>query len=677
MATNPLTVELFGGWKLANPLWVASADLSHNEAGIKNFADLALAPGAVTLKTTAPLKRTDFAATKKYTLHVRTHRDPFEPRPRAQTQPTIYCDGPPDEEYLSIERTRALLKFAKSILPKTKIGISVLMGEEYQSIATELLGITDFAELNLKYAARMPSDRTGTSFLRAQGQLLQAIVEQIEEFASVFPSVPVFIKLTRELGWLSVECEETKRMVELLLARSRTQQIGLIVANTRKQRVPNDLISNVKERRERDDLSGGIVAGEHLYIETYNLVRSLTDHYPALCASVPIIATGGITTLSALLELMRAGAKAAQVYTALNAYGPDYLVSLCTDLTQLIHEGKFSSYERLFAEVQRDPKQHARELALLIPMRNRLGLREKLKQTEQRAIGELLERLRSRLGDSVRAMRSAPAHATVPGAFETAATVNLPSLEMCTEREGDVTVKCAFEATVLSAASNVDANIVMRFADLNNVKLHLSETSRAEDVLRNISDGSPWDLALLSAPYVKALSPAKDASCTPVLLGHFFEAEYILGGFGTLSKATDVYNFGGLEAAYILDAIQPELRVEITRRTVKTDAVLLWLHSERDRITFLAKDPIFTAYRMLSPSQSLKQLHRIALPIYLVASKQFCTRIGENGLRVLYRSLICSLDAASDTRNSQRLRRHITVEAWKNWTKYLGIPEGR
>jgi len=275
-----LTTTIFRDWSLRNPLWIASADFSHKGKAWHKFLEVEPddRPGAITLKTTAPNKKTSLKITKKVTVDIHSVRSPLTPKPRGQSSSSIYCDGPPEQEYLSIQETKELLAQARADFDDAAVGISVMMGEDYSSIAASLSDY-DFVELNLKYAARPNNDGRPFSFEEHQRHSLDDILANIAAFAGAFSGSTLFVKVTRELPWLRYSCHEMKRLFDLLKDIRARDRVGVIVANTRKARVPNDLIVDQNIRLTSDGLSGGIIAGDVLYIDTFDLIWSMRMNF--------------------------------------------------------------------------------------------------------------------------------------------------------------------------------------------------------------------------------------------------------------------------------------------------------------------------------------------------------------------------------------------------------------
>jgi hypothetical protein len=88
---------------------------------------------------------------------------------RGSLSPNLYCDGRPQDEYLTFGLTESLLKHSKRTLAATVVGVSMMMGdkEDYDEVARRVEGAA-FAELNLKYAGRVNKETAHSSMLIKQ-----------------------------------------------------------------------------------------------------------------------------------------------------------------------------------------------------------------------------------------------------------------------------------------------------------------------------------------------------------------------------------------------------------------------------------------------------------------------------------------------------------------------------
>jgi len=91
-----------------------------------------------------------------------------------------FTDGPATLELLDLAATFSLTHIAQRILTDTKLGLSVLQGEDYGAIAKRLhLEAYGYVELNLKYSLR------GVALPKLE-QVLEALKQDIRDFLSAF-----------------------------------------------------------------------------------------------------------------------------------------------------------------------------------------------------------------------------------------------------------------------------------------------------------------------------------------------------------------------------------------------------------------------------------------------------------------------------------------------------------
>lgn len=135
MGEVSMATPILDGFELRNPFWVASAHFSDSRAAIQNWKHYA--PAALTLKTTADKSRLTEVSQEKSRVLVplETHKDPILREVRKDLSLNFFSDGPKTIELLSLSDTRELLTFAKSTLKDSKVGVSILMGEDYDAAA--------------------------------------------------------------------------------------------------------------------------------------------------------------------------------------------------------------------------------------------------------------------------------------------------------------------------------------------------------------------------------------------------------------------------------------------------------------------------------------------------------------------------------------------------------------
>ncbi|MCB8978723.1 MAG: nitronate monooxygenase [Ardenticatenaceae bacterium] len=301
---------------LSSPLWVASSHFTGNQAAIRHW--VTQSPSAITLKTTS----------EKLGGDGRSGHRTLQPI----DSDSFYCDGPKSLELLNLEATKKLLAFAKNMLPNSKIGISILLGEDYKKCDCEISPFNpDFVELNLKYSFRTHVADC-EPILEQIAEKTLFIQSEVDKFLAIFKDKPVFIKLTREIPWLG----STTEMHSIVKSLHNHGNAGLIVANTAKHIIPPTMAGSSYA------LENGILAGSKLFEKTYQLVKVI---YPiAKKMRIPIIATGGISNYKRVLDILAAGASAIQLCSVFQVNGLTYYSRLRERLIGIIHENKLQNY---------------------------------------------------------------------------------------------------------------------------------------------------------------------------------------------------------------------------------------------------------------------------------------------------------------------------------------------
>ena len=307
MSEIDLTVKLANGLTLEDPFWIASSHLTQKSM-LKVWKEIE--PSALTLKTATKMDRNE-------------NKTPGGNRPTLDVLPrygrSYYCDGLKKDEFHTYEECLDHLVTAKGILPKTKIGVSVLATEfENFGELRELTKNADFAELNLKYSMRVTAgnNQFSTQFADKWARCLALI----DQFLKAYADFPVFIKISREMAWLPGSSEYSA-LIKLLTDHAKA---GLVVANSRKM----DIAKFIYEGEEKE-FKNGVMTGEILYDETIKLIELFRNDVPN---QIPIIATGGMVDEQQVLMALKSGADAVQLCTAFTYYKPGYYRTLVSGL---------------------------------------------------------------------------------------------------------------------------------------------------------------------------------------------------------------------------------------------------------------------------------------------------------------------------------------------------------
>jgi dihydroorotate dehydrogenase len=332
-----LTTNITSGLTLRDPFMIASSHWTSTEQGFRALA--AVRPSAVTLKTTSERKGGDGKSfAKRDKRHLQDYfRSPF----------AIYTDGPPTLELWDTVTTYEMTEIARKILPDSLLGLSILQGEDYAAIRQSLdLRNYGYVELNWKYAFRGISSAA-----------LETITRDVESFIEIFGTLPRIVKLSREAARY-FELTEFRNILSIL----HTANTSLIVANSKRIRVPPSRVSGERP----SELSKGVVIGEYLLLETYDLIRSLTELIPQGVRVPTLIGSGGVIDIAGLIDVIAGGASAIQLCTALDLRRVQVVELLREQLRTLAKD--FGSFESLVTAIRSDPNKwhevviHSRDL---------------------------------------------------------------------------------------------------------------------------------------------------------------------------------------------------------------------------------------------------------------------------------------------------------------------------
>jgi dihydroorotate dehydrogenase len=323
-----LTIQITDKLILSDPFMIASSHWTEKESIFRRLAPFQ--PSAVTLKTTSINIGGDGSDPDGKKRDKRPLTDSFG------KHFAVYTDGPPKVELWDIATTYEKTQQAKKILKDSILGLSILQGENYNYIRKSL-NISDYGyvELNLKYSLReIPYESLSVS--------LNRLYEDICKFLSVFGELPILIKLPREIAPL-LDTQD----FQIILKTIKEANGAIIIANSLKTRIPPSR-SGLSYPSE---LADGVIVGEHLFLETYHLIRSLslsgkTELTP------PIIASGGISDIQGFLDLIAAGAKCVQLCTLLDTHGPQ-IIDLFREQLRILSQ-PYGSFQTLASKMQSD-----------------------------------------------------------------------------------------------------------------------------------------------------------------------------------------------------------------------------------------------------------------------------------------------------------------------------------
>jgi dihydroorotate dehydrogenase len=309
--------------RLQDPLMVASSHHTDNENSLVELGNLA--PSAVTLKTISNRQGGSGAG---------------EPRKREQMRLDYpggnrlgrFTDGPKKTELWDAPTALSYIQKAKHCLPTTAIGISIAEGENYVTISQSLdLSDISYVELNWKYTFRDKEYSNATSFIKAD----------LENFYHQFGALPILVKIPNEfLPFL--QRDEMCEIYEFLHDNDGI----LLVANTKRAIMPPSRQPNARKLYDR-----GVIYGEQLFLDTFNAISTLSA-LRARGVKVPkLVATGGMTDIGAIIDVIGAGAEAVQICSVLDYRKTSAIDVLRRQMRKLIADSGLESYEKFKADL--------------------------------------------------------------------------------------------------------------------------------------------------------------------------------------------------------------------------------------------------------------------------------------------------------------------------------------
>ena len=614
-----LRTSLFHGFAFKNPITIASSQWTENKSMIKRWC--IYAPGALTIKTT--LSNIVPEEDKR-----RIIRSLYK---HGGTSVNLYADGPKHIEYLTPEYTNDLIAFAKSELPETKVGASILLGDEYESIK-QYVKEADFVELNLKYTARLGPNELDKSYFDIHKNRFDNLIKEIERFIECYRNQVIFIKLTRELPWLNPCYELTFFLNKLLQYKDSGLKIGLIVANTERLRIPSSWTYNPKQDRVGSELSDGILAGEDLFLKTYNIIKTISLE-PQIGDRLPILATGGIVDMATFVESIHAGASAVQMCTAFQKYNFSYYSWIIEQLSRIMVDNKIHSFDRLKETLRKEP--YVANRIRVSSIRTPREAKEKIIQTYRKSLDDVKEIIKKHILEELKLpLTEHPDEKYIhcdSNKLHNIKNYGLPSLNDDKNQEspsanGNELNNCVLLSNIgLLTAHSIFTCLSEEF------NTELIVTKGSNELIDKILFSDKWDLAFISDAHLNNLCRrcVKYSDWDPVILGVLSVATYhLMSPVGQISLINDIYHYGGLQStAAIEDILNQDIikkeRERIVVNETSTEEMLYILQSGRDDIGMFAKDPLCTLYYLFVTQATGKVISNINFPVYLIGSKYF------------------------------------------------------
>lgn len=574
MTTNLLKTTI-GTWDLVDPFMIASSHWTATEAAFRQLASLT--PSAVTLKTTSnstggtgnSVASGEGAGRRRVFVDVLGH---------AGQQVGRFSDGPKEVEFWNNATTAEYLATATRLLPSSRMGLSLLQGEDYSLALSELADCSwDYVELNWKYALRK------TRKLDQLANSLRSLAADLGRFRAAFPDCAAFMKVPRE-ALPFVQCDEFAPILEALAQH----QMGAVVANTMRWCVPPSKHQSAKNV----ELNSGVVMGETLFLDTYTALRSFSQRCRDLDLDVPLIASGGITNIGNVLDSLVAGASAVQLCTAMDHRGRDIVAWLREQLSEIA--APHGGLQAMIASLRADES----------------GWGKAVRSSEQLSVDE------GRLADEAMA-HAEKLHAWIQETLERELENDIRVLDVTLV---DEPVACdPYKWRVYVPRGNVSAGRLTEMAGerLNLLPVNLSFSSGG---LTGYIDKDPggFDFAILAESHI---APLNDRGCSVVKLANVGRSTVELMGVSDVSQDGEVHHFSGVTSLHALAEVKTEYPNVSTRPISR--GLLPLLRFWRDSGAVLAKPPMSRLYGTLvrqgGDSNKWRVLRNYEEPLWLVA----------------------------------------------------------
>lgn len=596
-----LKVELFPGFILSGPIWIASSHLTGNVPAIGHWTKYS--PAALTLKTTS------FQHGGEGVGQARIYR-------RFKNSPSFFTDGPKNLELLSGETTLRLYDKTRLLLPDTLIGPSALQGENYGELR-DLLPSIDFVELNTKYSARLGN--IDSSFVDYQRDAHIQLLEEVRKFSDAFGDTPQFIKLTREFPWL-VPCEEWDTFVSLILQlRSEGRNIGLILANTPRSLVPASMVRDTPQERGIE-LSGGVITGDVLFIKTYDLIRNLYRNSAGL-DNIPIVATGGIMTLPQVVDMFYAGASTVQLCTAFHEYKPSYHAWLLGQLSRIVSDTQSRDMLGFYRFLS---TANETELARIRNTADKLGI------DFSSFISQEFDNQHDIIEETlVREVKITPDRSTdMLDRLSGYRTSTQPGGLFGTSEKSPVRLPLEILSVLSSPLTHGTLSMIHMGVEVGESNLRTFEVS--SDVVREMIN-TDWDIAVISSIHAQALvTSAVKEGLEFFDLGLVAAGEYkLMCSTDTLDEVEEIFHFGGLRGIEVRDRLFAEHPLLASGRvsSISPENLARLMQQPLRPFGVLAKDPMVKLFWDLMPNTYPPfELWSGQVAYHMVVSRRFTER---------------------------------------------------
>ncbi|MCC6545314.1 MAG: hypothetical protein IT392_12590 [Nitrospirae bacterium] len=598
---------------LRDPFMIASSHYTESESSFEALAPFS--PAALTLKTVS--NKSGGAGKKEEGL---TRDKVILCYPEDGNRLGSFSDGPKRFELWDTPSCFKNIQTARRLLPDTKLGLSVAEGESYDEIAKSFdLSLVDYVELNWKYTFR------NVDFIKRT----EAMLNDLEMFFKAFNSHLLIVKIPYEL-MPYLEREELRKIYELLYNRKAT----LLLLNTKKCIVPPSRQEDNKKFRDH-----GVIFGDHLFLDTFNVLMRLTTLRQRGWTMPRLLATGGITDIGAVVDVMAAGAEAVQLCSALDYRRIFVLEILRRQLRQLIKEADVKNLEEF-----KNNRLRAENHEYWLSVANRTRELE----THHTRVKSQISGSKSQVIEIFERTIQFETLAQPPDSSRTQDVESLPESE---------------SVVFLINRSNIVA-FILSHRVLREYRFSSEAVDGAADIRKKIIENEPeFDLAIIPDLVANAiLENQKEDAVKPFkIIGSVgYSIIEVVGVMENLDSIHNLFHFGGTGSLEALKKLLPRLPInkldlrEIKRPQELSPLLAFW--SKDDAI--LARGPLTQLYALLTDKKTKKKwkaVHQLKTDLVLVASSRFLRNASDDHAKsILGRLCKLSYEANHDAKYAAR-----------------------
>ena len=511
--------------------------------------------------------------------------------------------------------------------------LCVMIAEDYEKLARELLPC-DYVEFNLKYSLRPDVNAQDTSYLDRAREQWRSIKEELGKFIKAFGKIPILVKIPRELDAFIPSKEWFDFWRTLQEANLKGARLGILAANTLRCRIAPMFHEENARGRFYSELSQGILCGPALFLNTYDLVRRICQ--PGIAwQEVPVVATGGITTVQTILDVMSAGAYAVQLCAALDIHSYEYYSWLVNQLSEVMKRCRIMTMSKLQNTLHEE-----RDLRVSVVKAKASDLSRGYPSYVKEFFDEHREQIKQVITSSI--PESAALSATIvsaPAEMRSAEQFGLPFFST----QGEIEANYPEQAlTIISNTGQLGIHAVLTKLAKHRNRVYPTSSDTIAALTR---EKLPWDITALS--YASTLRWTVDRPndpTAPIFLGFMGnDAFKVIATHNDASKIKKLYQFGGSSSQQVAPRAAkdfPDIAPEVLNPSALSYLIFTW----PEDTAILLKEPLASIYGLLA-NREIHVLKTYDTPMCLVGSVNFARTHGGH-VQKLYAGLRNLLTAA-------------------------------